>query len=488
LHHESLFVLTQFQASTSRRRIEMGDDPVNVVPPPLDLSGVIGSSAYYLDRHKDFASRHPALRPPAYYLAYGRKYFERFQKLRDHLSEEGRAWVARTAFLLQKQIEDRRANDPFGFDGLERTPRLFRRFAYGTHPTAYLEGGLAGLPAEDVLLVVNTPDAKDLLSHDGIAQVVKTALAVVRTNGPRRNTKMVADAVRVLGERFGRDTADALETMADEAAADMGLLQEGLARIDDQAREAMGAASRTFSRRVRGLAKLPPLMGQGWRNLGFCSWRLPAEAVRPVVPPELQLDLRDGFAWVSMVPLEMVNVGLLEPKELALPAFAEINLRTYVRHRDQPGVYFLSLDCGQHMVNLAAGTLFGLPYLEADVSVVREGEWFCYESRRDALGRRRAAAMLRCRYRPEGQPARVEPGSLNAFLIERYSLFTVRARSRRIYRGDIEHPRWTVAPGVLQLDQNTVPSAAGLPIAGPPDHFCFSPGVDTRMLPFVDVT
>src|SRR5690349_9993468 len=121
---------------------------------PKDLIHLIGSRAYYVARDGDFRARHAELSPPGYYLGYGCRYFDRFTALRERLSALGQAWVERTARLLQQMIEDRRARDPAAFDALERDEEGFRRFAFATHPHAYVEAGLGTLPPEDVLLVV----------------------------------------------------------------------------------------------------------------------------------------------------------------------------------------------------------------------------------------------------------------------------------------------------------------------------------------------
>jgi uncharacterized protein YqjF (DUF2071 family) len=65
------------------------------------------------------------------------------------------------------------------------------------------------------------------------------------------------------------------------------------------------------------------------------------------VPAPFELDPFDNRAWIAVVPFHMTNVG---PRGMpSLPwvsAFPELNVRTYVRVEDRPGVYFFSLDAG----------------------------------------------------------------------------------------------------------------------------------------------
>src|ERR671931_244630 len=76
-------------------------------------------------------------------------------------------------------------------------------------------------------------------------------------------------------------------------------------------------------------------------------WPVDKDALRALVPARFELDLFDGEAWVGVVPFHMTNVA---PRFVpALPwvsVFPELNVRTYVRVQDKPGVCFFSLDAG----------------------------------------------------------------------------------------------------------------------------------------------
>ena len=50
-------------------------------------------------------------------------------------------------------------------------------------------------------------------------------------------------------------------------------------------------------------------------------------------------------------------------------ASPELNVRTYVRVADKPGVYFFSLDAGNPLAVAAARALFHLPYYYTPVAV-----------------------------------------------------------------------------------------------------------------------
>ena len=39
-----------------------------------------------------------------------------------------------------------------------------------------------------------------------------------------------------------------------------------------------------------------------WHDLLFAHWPVPADLVRPLIPPGLQIDTWDGSAWLGVVP------------------------------------------------------------------------------------------------------------------------------------------------------------------------------------------
>src|SRR4029453_1218031 len=104
---------------------------------------------------------------------------------------------------------------------------------------------------------------------------------------------------------------------------------------------------------------------------------------RPLLPRALELDLFTGQAWIGLVPFYMTNVtprGI--PAISWMSEFPELNLRTYVRVGDRPGVYFFSLDAGSWLAARTARLLLNLPYFSAAMSVRADQSGVAYESRR----------------------------------------------------------------------------------------------------------
>lgn len=202
------------------------------------------------------------------------------------------------------------------------------------------------------------------------------------------------------------------------------------------------------------LPKRPWIVRQQWRDLLFAHWPTTPERFRSVLPRGLELDTFDGAAWISVVPFRMTGVRLRRlPPLPGVSAFAEINVRTYVRVHDRPGVYFFSLDASNRPAVAMARAWFHLPYFHAQMSVnVRDGV-IRYTSRRHGAGVPLVA--FAARYAPAGREFRAQPGTLDHWLTERYCLYAV-DRAGAIYRGDIHHAPWPLQPAEAEIDCNTM--------------------------------
>lgn len=131
-----------------------------------------GTDTYYRDRHRDFVRRQPGGVAPSYYHRYGDKCLQQFLRVEPALTPDGQAWLRRTLVMLQEMMEAARADDPAAFGALELDDEGFTRFAFSTHADAYLEAGLLRLPVDDLWRIVRTPDLVDLLTRDGVKEIV----------------------------------------------------------------------------------------------------------------------------------------------------------------------------------------------------------------------------------------------------------------------------------------------------------------------------
>lgn len=212
------------------------------------------------------------------------------------------------------------------------------------------------------------------------------------------------------------------------------------------------------------LPRGPWRLAQVWEDLAFLHWPVAASALRPHVPPGLEIEESDGSAWIGVVPFRLrLNCRGL-PALPRIQVFPEINVRTYVTAEGRPGVWFFSLDAPSRIANGSARRLYRLAYRHARVSIETEAEGFRFRAERREDPR---PAAFDARYRPTGPPAPPAPGTLDHFLTERYCLYAADRRGR-LFRGDVHHLPWDLQEAESELTECSMTAPIGVPLEGAP--------------------
>ena len=222
---------------------------------------------------------------------------------------------------------------------------------------------------------------------------------------------------------------------------------------------------------------------QRWRELLFMHWPVPVEAVRPLIPERLSLDLWEGQLYVGLVPFAMHEVAPSWLPDAMAFDFLECNLRTYV-HLDgeAPGVWFFSLEAASWLAVQAARTGWGLPYHHAAMTTRTDGEQRIYETVRRGGGDPRL--LVRSSVGEYLGPS--QPGTLEYFLLERYLLYN--QRDGRIQRGQVHHVPYPAHRAQVHEVHDELMAAAGLPAPeGLPPLVHWSPGVDVEVFAMREV-
>ncbi|WP_132051609.1 YqjF family protein [Pseudocnuella soli] len=206
---------------------------------------------------------------------------------------------------------------------------------------------------------------------------------------------------------------------------------------------------------------------QEWNRALFLHWKVPQDLLRPLVPPGLELDMHNSETWVSLVAFTMEQI-----RPRGLPAvgfvsnFEEINLRTYVRVDNKPGVYFLSIEAGNGLFAFIARNLSGLPY-ETAAMLRRNGANQPYTS----INKRRDFQLQASFKIGSGQS---QKSALDHFLTEKYCLYLQKGNT--IYRYDIHHRPWNLYT-VEQLQLKVAYRVGGIALSDQPDIVHYSDGV-----------
>ncbi|MEL6108597.1 MAG: DUF2071 domain-containing protein [Planctomycetota bacterium] len=226
------------------------------------------------------------------------------------------------------------------------------------------------------------------------------------------------------------------------------------------------------------LPKEPWVMRMSWSELLFAHWALEPDIVARLLPAGVELDTRDGRAWVGVVPFLMSNVApRLCPPIPGLGRFLELNVRTYVTVGGKPGVWFFSLDAASRVAVRVARTTFNLPYMDAKMSMERfPDDRVLYKSGRTHRGE--PSADYTAGYSAAGDFREAQPGSLEHWLTARYCLYSTDRRGR-IFRGEIDHPPWLLADANYEERLNTMGDGFGFSFDGEP-HLLLAKPVDVR--------
>jgi len=217
------------------------------------------------------------------------------------------------------------------------------------------------------------------------------------------------------------------------------------------------------------------LLRMRWRDVSFCHWPVEPGVVAATLPDGLTVDIKNGQAWLGVVPFEMADI---RPRGSPIGrSFGELNLRTYVTDGETPGVYFYNLDADDRLSVALARRLFELPYYRASMDVERTNDGVRFRSRR--TDDRATEADFDATYGSADEAAVHEPTprSLESFLVSRYR-FYVADDAGHIYYADIDHEPWPLQDGTVEIRENDLFAANGFERPDGSPLVYYSPGID----------
>lgn len=191
-----------------------------------------------------------------------------------------------------------------------------------------------------------------------------------------------------------------------------------------------------------------PLFLANWDSTVFIHYETDPAKLQACVPYEI--DLHHGRAYVSVVAFTMRRMRPRFAQAIGEYLFKPVtdscflNVRTYVRRDGEPGIYFMSEWLSNRLSVLLGPWSFGLPYRYGQLD-------YEFDRNRRELGGRVAAQEGALSYRASWADDNFEicqPGSLNDFLLERYTAYTKHRWRKRFFR--IWHEPWLQVP--LDID------------------------------------
>ncbi|MDN4074072.1 YqjF family protein [Fictibacillus terranigra] len=217
------------------------------------------------------------------------------------------------------------------------------------------------------------------------------------------------------------------------------------------------------------LPRGPWFMTQTWNHVLFAHWPLPVEALQNHIPSCLDIDTYEETAWIGILPffIDQFHARFLPPIPRA-SSFPELNVRTYVKYRGIPGIYFFSLDAAQLLAVKGARTFFHLPYFYAEMELDRvDRKNIIFTSKREGGG-----SEILLHYRPVSRPFACKKDTLEYWLTERYRLYTTHKKS--LYFQDIHHLQWPLQRAAASFRKNSAISGIELPSVSPILHYADS--------------
>jgi uncharacterized protein YqjF (DUF2071 family) len=191
-----------------------------------------------------------------------------------------------------------------------------------------------------------------------------------------------------------------------------------------------------------------PLFYANWDNVTFIHYQTDPQELQRCIP--YHLDLYDGNAFVSLIAFTMREMRPRFGGSLSALFFKPIstyhflNVRTYVTCEAEPGIYFMQEWLSSRLATWLGPCSFGLPYRFARMDY--QGN---HEHERRGKIEANAGSFHFCATLQPNDPRICAPGSLDEFLLERYTAFTQFGNRRRFFR--IWHEPWRQVPAEIQI-------------------------------------
>ena len=200
-----------------------------------------------------------------------------------------------------------------------------------------------------------------------------------------------------------------------------------------------------------------PLFYATWDCAIFIHYETDPQELQSCVPYDL--DFYQGRAFVSLVAFTMRGmrprfggrIGELLLRPIATHHF--LNVRTYIRHNGEPAINFMREWLSSRMAAWLGPWSFGLPYRFGRIEYEHEDE--------DQRGKVEADAgsFHFCATFEANDLGICTPGSLDEFLLERYTAFTQFRKRRRFFR--IWHEPWQQVSAKIQIATDNLIHSTG---------------------------
>jgi uncharacterized protein YqjF (DUF2071 family) len=218
-------------------------------------------------------------------------------------------------------------------------------------------------------------------------------------------------------------------------------------------------------RRSTSMSAMKPLFLADWIDAFFVHFALDPADLQPLVG--MKLDTFNGRAWVSLVAFTQTRLRFAATGDATwltrpLSDHPFLNLRTYVRDGDERGIFFMAEWIPNRLAVLLGPAMYGLPYRLGRLQYRHHRAAGRLHSNVRAGG---SSIEMVGSFNPTVPAAPAKDHTLDAFLLERYTAFTIRRGVRRSFR--VAHEPWLFHPVQVSLPDTSLlelalPSGWGL--------------------------
>jgi hypothetical protein len=200
-----------------------------------------------------------------------------------------------------------------------------------------------------------------------------------------------------------------------------------------------------------------PLLLSDWDQVLMIHFEVERQALAAEVP--FPLDLHEGRAFVTLVAFTMRRMrprrgGVLGRLLFSLIATHHfLNVRTYVKVNDEPGIHFLAEWLSNRLAVSLGPRTFSLPYRHGRINYqngCRTGKL----SGNVSCPKTNCAFAYTARVPGDAEFVPCERGSLDEWLMERYAAFNSANGRKRFFR--VWHPPWPQCAAEVSLADDSL--------------------------------
>lgn len=188
---------------------------------------------------------------------------------------------------------------------------------------------------------------------------------------------------------------------------------------------------------------MPTFLDAEWRKLAMANYAVDPAILQPYLPYKTELDLWNNTCYASLVGFMFLNTKLLGVKIPGHVNFEEVNLRFYVRHKENDvwkrGVVFIKEIVPKPMLSWVANCV----YKENYTTMSMDHSWLTEKDVLSVLYKWKKHRWHSLHITAQGNATDMLPLSEAEFITEHYWGYA-KVNSKKTTEYEVEHPPWQV--------------------------------------------